>query len=228
MNKLSVNTSELIQMSLQERRDFLQADEKSSPACVELFRRAFDGDEEAWSGVYKIFKPLMKGWIGIPNNIDPEDVIQDAFISFSHYAPHNFSLLATESLSPILSYLKRCVQSTLVDILRRSKGQSIADLDGLMPDELSDYNIIEQSNSIIAMRERLSELLKDYEERLIFHLRFEYNMPPREIMAQYPGTFENYQEVATIIQRLTRRLRQDPIIRELRGVSTDIRRTNMP
>lgn len=219
MNKLNVSTSELIRMSQRERVYYGQTGNKSSPACVELFRRAFNGDEDAWSGIYRTFGLLVRRWIGIQSKVDPEDVLQGAFIQFFRYAPEKPDLLATESLGPIVRYLRLCVRSTLINIIRTSKGEAEVDLDGLMADELSDNNIIEQSNSMIVLEERLSELLKDHKERLTFDLRFRSGMPPRQIIDMYPDVFENYQEVAAIIQRLTRRFRKDPIMQELKDMS---------
>ena len=35
-----------------------------TPASIELFRRAFAQNEEAWQAVRVLYEPLMRSWIG--------------------------------------------------------------------------------------------------------------------------------------------------------------------
>ena len=49
----------LIQSCRQEREAFIKSGETSSPACIELFRRAFAGEEAAWEAIFRqVFQDL--------------------------------------------------------------------------------------------------------------------------------------------------------------------------
>ena len=51
MNDLD-DLATLRQRCRQEREAFIKRGETSSPACVELFRRAFAGEEAAWEAIF--------------------------------------------------------------------------------------------------------------------------------------------------------------------------------
>jgi len=78
-------------------------------------------------------------------------------------------------------------------------------------------DLAEEISLATTLQERIEMLLFTAKEQLIFYLRFTCNIPPREILAQHPETFADGQEIATILHRLTRRLRQDPVLVELYG-----------
>lgn len=47
----------------QERQSYRNSGELSSPCCMQLFRRAFAGEQEAWGYVIDIFQPLIDSWL---------------------------------------------------------------------------------------------------------------------------------------------------------------------
>jgi DNA-binding TFAR19-related protein (PDSD5 family) len=68
----------LLHACRQEREDFLKRGETSSPACVELFRRAFAGEEAAWDAILRqIFQPEIRRWVEAAarvRNLSADDV----------------------------------------------------------------------------------------------------------------------------------------------------------
>jgi DNA-directed RNA polymerase specialized sigma subunit len=52
-------------------------------------------------------------------------------------------------------------------------------------------------------------LVHDERERLVLHLTYEFDLPPREIVKRHPQYFENTAEVNRIKERLKKRLRSD-------------------
>lgn len=210
-------TAQLAADCSRERSDFKQSGTQRSPACVELFRRAFDDDQEAWSVVHTTFEPLVINWVGVQNQVEPEEVVQDTFLQFFRYAPQQPSLVATEQLGPLVAYLRQTAKTSLLMAVRKAKRrQGQVSVDSVASIFASSHDNT-QTDLRISLGERIDALLEDEKEQLIFHARFILNVGPKDIYAENEDRFEDYKEVATIIQRLTRRLRKDPILLDLKG-----------
>ncbi|MCE7979754.1 MAG: hypothetical protein DYG89_01065 [Caldilinea sp. CFX5] len=225
----------LIDRCQKERSQFQKSGTATSPACLEIFRRAFTNAKDhqaAWGAIHIIFEPMMRKWgnammdktISEQAEIDLDDILQKAFLAFVRHAPQGADLLNHDSLGPVVQYLKKCTQSACLTTKRKYHGLT-------PPTSLEEFFEIHtqidetaQANLRIDIKERLDELLENPIERLVFELRFECNVKPQEIFASYPDLFPTYQDVATVIQRLTRRLRKDPVLQTLhspRQKSTD-------
>jgi hypothetical protein len=190
------------------RRDHLRA----SPCCMELFRRAFAHDQAAWQAIQTAFDPLVRAWIGAQRQVEPEDVIQETFLAFARYAPNHLDLLAGDEIDRILGFLRRCAKTALLTLLRRTHDDADLDSQSLAVPAYDDGAIR------AAVRERLKELLATEEERRVFFLRFECDLKPQQIVAAYSQLFPDAAALYDIIQRITRRLRKDPGLRELYGL----------
>jgi len=105
----------------QEHQAYHQKNEFSAPVSIQIFRLAFAGNLQAWACLYKVFQSQIEKWIGLQSWIDPEVVMQEAWLSFARYAPKSQTLITTDNLGPILAYLRRCVKTTLVDQARLLK-----------------------------------------------------------------------------------------------------------
>ncbi|MEM7129091.1 MAG: hypothetical protein AAF702_22355 [Chloroflexota bacterium] len=209
---------DVIECCQQERGQYRRGI-KPSPCCVELFRRAFDGNQDAWAGIERIFKPLMSKWIAGQNKVDVDDALQDAWISFFRAAPRQPSLVETDQLGSLLKYLQRCAKTS---VLRLHRGKKInpddipVDEQVNLPVHLPDNETtIIQNEFQETLQERLDTLIQPGKEALVFELRFELGIKTQQIFDENQDLFEDYKEVAAIIQRLTRRLRKDPDLVEL-------------
>ncbi len=78
----------------QERSDYRHKRIDESPSCVEVFRRAFAGNQEAWAAVQATFELQVRAWIGGQKVVNPDDAVQEAFLAFFRYAPAHASLVA--------------------------------------------------------------------------------------------------------------------------------------
>lgn len=211
----------LVERCQKERAQFQQANTLPSPACLEIFRRAFTStadQQAAWSAIHTLFERMMYKWISVQSQVEPEDVIQDAFLAFVRAAPQKPDLLNHDSLGPLVEYMRRCTKSALLQMVRKHRVIT-------PPVSLDVYfDSLEQPDDMVqtALREdlkkRLDELLESAEDRLVFELRFECNIKPQAIFANHPELFPTYQAVATVVQRLTRRLRKDPVLQNLYGM----------
>lgn len=199
----------------QERQDFYRDRTTDSPACLELFRRAFAQDQEAWEKIIDGFKPQLtrwvKSWFQLFTLVEPDDLVQDAFLSFYRYAPQKPQLLNTSSLGPVIKYLYLCTKSAALQLKRKHEGlTAFVDLEEHA--EISDPgDLIEQTMVRTVLQPFVERWVGTPEEQIIFSLYFEYNYKPQEIFAAHHQVFQNYNEVAKILQRLIRRMRKDEI-----------------
>lgn len=208
----------LIDQCQKERGRFQVTGNVLSSACVALFRHAFAGDSFAQSAIQVTFAPLIKYWIGVQSNLDPEDVMQVTWQRFYRYAATLPNLVATDHLGPLLDYLKKCCKTALLLETRKLR---------IRTEELADevdtthqpMNFTEQVALRMSIQQRLAELLTSEVERLVFDLRFGCGLMPQEIFEAHTDKFNNVKEVYNVVQRLTRRLYNDQELQELHGGS---------
>lgn len=195
-----------------------------SPACVQIFRLAFTGDQKAWDAIFSIFSGLVRHWLSQQINDDKkqyaeydlDDLVQIVFTNFHRWAPQATELTATEHLGPLMNYLRTTCKRTVgqerrkeVRELRPLQAESDSFIDPVFTDQ--SYEQIELRRHIDAILERL---LKTDNEKTIFDLRFECAIPPREIVERMPERFD-MPEVRATVQRLKRRMQSDPEMQQL-------------
>ena len=192
-----------------------QTVDTSNQAAVAVFRQAFAGDTEAWATIYTQYTSLVRHWIGVQQVIDPEEVVQEAWMAFAHYAPRHPSLVQDESPRRVLGYLRTCVKTAIVTLCRREKRHAITayldDADYVIPAVPMDGVMIQR----MAIQERVQQLLTHDDERFIFHLRFVSGMKPQAIAAAYPERFSDVKIIYALIGQLVRRLRADRVLQSL-------------
>jgi DNA-directed RNA polymerase specialized sigma24 family protein len=227
------SVAELKEECLQERRKFRVDGIPTSPACVELFRRAFRNDQAAWSAVLETFQAQITGWKNVisaelrlaADFLDPEDVLQQSLLSFYRSAPKNPALIASDDLSHLLAYLRSCVKTALLEELRRRRHEpaqpvSLEDVPHLAHQTDWEYTFVERQT----LHEYIDTLLESDEERLVFLWRFNCGAKPEEIVRQCGDRFAHVDEVYQVIQRLIRRLRKDPTLQTFYGSRAASRR----
>ncbi|WP_298490249.1 RNA polymerase subunit sigma-70 [uncultured Chloroflexus sp.] len=204
-----------------ERTAFRQTGEQRSPCCMELFRRAFAGDQDAWTEVVRIFNRMLYQWVGRVNyrldNDELQTAIDEAWVGLHKGGTKHASLTATDNLAPLLEYLKTCVERAVLQ-MRRKK------------DRWSRYKLLDTERhiaySLPVDTVRVSEILA-YIERvftakdcLLFELVFFQGYKPFEVVESHPDLFPDQQSVYQALQTLRRRLRHDPVFRELVGLDS--------
>ena len=199
----------------QRERHTAQQGERRSPCCAELFRRAFGGEQDAWSAVWTIFERLMLAWAGVQHQVEPQDALQVAFMQFARYAPAQHELAATDELAPVLVYLRRCVKTAVIDQARRLKRHSFSEP---LDDQANHVAVGAPDELVIVratLRARIDERLKDTAERLAFELYFAGEWTAAAIAAAHPEQFADTAAVYVVVQRLRRRFTSDAELREL-------------
>lgn len=205
----------VVAMCRRERSSYSSAGVSESPACVEIFRRAFDGSADAWEALQGTFGSLMRRWVGDQRAVDPEEVIQEALLAFFRVAPGLHGLLAADELGRVLGYLRSCVKSALLTQCRKRQVSQVS-LDGIA-EAPSSGDIADAAETRIILLARVAQLIESDQERLVFEAYFRDGLRPQEIAEQHRPELATVAFVNTIVQRLTRRLRKDPVLQQLRA-----------
>jgi DNA-directed RNA polymerase specialized sigma24 family protein len=199
----------------QERSDYRHKRIDESPSCVEVFRRAFAGNQEAWAAVQATFALQVRAWIGGQKVVNPDDAVQEAFLAFFRYAPAHASLVAGHTLGPVVDYLHHCTRTAVLQLLRKERRHAL----NVYFNETFDYPgvsaIADNVEQRLDLVERLQHLLETEAERIIFQCRFVCNLKPQEIVKLYPERFVDVREVYAVVRRITNRLSHDAVLREL-------------
>ncbi|MEZ4730478.1 MAG: hypothetical protein R3E79_25410 [Caldilineaceae bacterium] len=204
-----------------EREAFLSQKETKSPACVELFQRAFHTNEAnaVWECLKELFEPLLFGWIRKQTRFEVEDAVQETWLNFYKGTVHKFVIRDSNHLEPILAFLKRCVLTVLAQRGRNAPPIPPGSLDHiaeLLPDP---NDALEQASLRADLERHMTNLFEQdqftEEERLLFRLKFELRLKPREIMADYPQFAGDYDKLEYDLQRVTRRAVKYPGFRDL-------------
>lgn len=209
MDELSqLPLEEVTDMCQEERAAYRSTRNSLSPACVEIFRRAFAGDQVAWAVIDATYKPMIRRIAAsILKDLDIEDTIQEAMLRFMRYAPKAEGLVAPDDLRPVLAYLKSCVKTSAILELRRRNRLSLSSLDNML-EIASDEDI----QGKISDRDFFEDLQKEVTstdlERLIFQLYFVCSLRPREVYDYCKGYVDSVNDVNIIIQRLLRRIKK--------------------
>ena len=218
----------IIRCCQDERRGFYRSGDHASPCCVELFRRAFRNDQDAWVAIDTIFHTLLHAWvhealhaIENPRLLDEEtraEVVQSAKHALSMGGPKHPHLVASQDPSLLLAFWRTCTKNaTLMELRKRRSRPSGEALNPQIPapPPRSDPDLR------LALQQRVPELLADEDEGLVFDLRFVQSVPPREIAQRFPTRFRDVAAVTTVVQRLRRRFWHDPVIRDLAGLGPE-------
>ena len=193
----------------------------------ELFRRAIlEQNEPAWNEVCKCFWPVVSGWlshhrlIGIwPESID--GLVGDAFARMWRASQADTFVWSGE-WQPILSYLRCCAESALMqharDQQRHQILQSLTQDDesnepvdelidpGPQPDEMMIDRVKSQ-----AIWQLVNKHLHDKQERELMYACFVLDLKPQAILAAYRDQklFRDADEIYLIKARILTRLRND-------------------
>ncbi len=209
--------------------------------CLELFRRAVqDHDETAWAFIYTAYSTeeflgehyllkWVRSWLNgrhgavIRSAFTEDEIVQEVWLRFSSSeAARSFNF---ETMSQLMSYLRRMVNNFIMDTARRrtpkviesSTEQEAAHVEQMIrtvPDVRSH-----SVDMMMAQHESLEELLREIGDQiissetewLVFRGYFLERLPPRKLYGLYPDRFTPG-EVEVIRTRLVRRLRKSPFI----------------
>jgi DNA-directed RNA polymerase specialized sigma24 family protein len=192
-------------------------------AGLELFRRAIvDNDEAAWAAVIDLYRPLLQAQTARRSLRDlvSEDngfCVDRAFQRFWQ-ATRAGRLRDLSDLASILSYLKLCLASVMLDEARARSRQLATSIDTVSP----EASLTDDPSEVAVGRVARAELwravnaeLRSDDERLVARLSFLRGLTPREIFARHPDRFEDVVSVYRTKRNIVDRLRHSRAIRRL-------------
>ena len=205
----------LVRQCQAERQAFLRRGERASPACVELVRRAFAGDQAAWTALFSdVFLHDLHRLITAAARRYQEqtgrafgteelaDALQETQLAFWRYAPQAPTLLQSGDLDPIIAYLKKCVMSAVSTVARKLPPLGEVGLSEMAGSEDEPNSAVDESLgrkwetplqrnfaeewvNVHEIVETLTKLLQTDLERRIADECFLNGMAPREFLADY-------------------------------------------
>ena len=187
----------------------------------ELLRRAVcEADQAAWAAAVAQYRGLVLAWAHQHPAFAATDEDDDYWVNrtferfWAAVPPDRFRTFP--GLPALLSYLKLCVGSVVVDDARRRvaagvelRGRQVAGLAGGTAGE-------EAILGELAGRELWRAVegeVRDEAERLVAHLCLVLDLKPREVYARHPDRFASVTDVYRVKRNLLDRLVRTPAIR---------------
>ncbi len=193
--------------------------------CLELLRRSLvDRDERAWDVIFAQYRAMVLAWIRRHPAADSLDEEDDYWLNrtFERFwrsiGPDRFHLFP--GVSALLSYLKTCAHSVLLDEARARARNSVAELDRAAAALVDPPDAEARAVSALAGQDLWTAVdreLQDDSERVVVRLSFSLDLKPGEIQRLHPERFPSTAEVYRIKRNVLDRLRRSREIRELVG-----------
>jgi hypothetical protein len=190
-----------------------------------LFRRAIARhDDDAWECIYRQFAPLALTWIS--NHPQATHILEyDSYDSVVNAAFAKFSQAITPakidtflSLASLLTYLKHCVRSAIMDTLRSQQAYRLEDTLDLIDNEPvagDPAEYVMGQLTIGDVWQVVQRMLKDEKERVCVTLMYMYDMRPDEIHHTHRRLFPTVDEVYRVKHNLFARLRRNSLLKAM-------------
>lgn len=181
--------------------------------CFDMIRRAItERDQRCWEAMIAIYRDHVAGWCRRSGaaEADIDDLIADTWERFWHsYTPERLAN-AGRSTAAVLTYLKLCARSVVLDEIRRhertlhyaSSGQDTA---GASAD--TSAPLVEAADQAAFWR-LIEHHLRGDHERLLMHLHYEIDLTPAEIHRRHPEAFPAITDVYKAHRNILDRLRR--------------------
>lgn len=211
----------------QETEAFFRRAAYDPAYCYELFRRALlERNQRAYDYLYSQYMPLVAGWVerhpSFPGaGEEVQYFINRAFEKLWHaLTAQKFNRFP--DLKSVLSYLKLCTHSAIVDHARARQH-------AMLDEEASDATLESQSGASNLEQDTVERTqqqefwrqinlrLADEKEQVVVFGSFVLAMKPAELQLRYPHLFGDVREVYRTKQNVLDRLRRDPELRNLRA-----------
>lgn len=201
------------------RQATLQREKATVDYCFELFRRAFDEqDNMAWQALQQQYHRLLWKWLQAASDSrllyeDLEDLTQESYAKFWRTISLRAIPIATHfnHTGALLKYLKQCVFTTWCDFRRQQQQQAHLQ-DRLTavwePAPASGPDPADEAARLGQIRQWVATEVNDPQELLLLELAYEYGLKPREIVQHYPDHFPTTYDVRRVRERLLGRARR--------------------
>ena len=205
----NMRLSALADRCMSEINNYRRGEASSDQYCLEIFRRAMlEHDDAAWGLLVDRFQEfLLAAFRRHPRreaalHLDsPENFVARAFARFWN-AVHNQQVMFT-SLGAALRYLRVCLDSTILDMLRaNARAREVPFPEPGFAMEPAEEDQDEGGELWEVIRTMLPN---ERERRLAFYL-YHCNLKPREIVRLRPQEFSNVDEIYRLRRNIVDRL----------------------
>jgi len=216
-NPQKLPLEDLAQRCAEETEHYFRHQNNDSQWCFELFRRAIRvSDQSAWELICDQYQPLVTGWVRQHPGFDAtgEDIqyfVNGAFGKISvSLTPDKFGRFS--DIRSLLSYLKMCVHSVIVDYNRLAEEAPLYDLDDISSEPSTDPLVEVQTLDEEYQREFwdwVKSRLHDEKEQLVVYGLYILGFKPRELYEKFHTKFDSVDDIYRTIQNVLARLRRD-------------------
>lgn len=191
----------------------------ASPAEIDLLLQALtDRDELSWERAWAVWAPRVASWVRRHPQFHRTGEEPQIFVSRAieklWRAVDQQKLARFETPVQVLQYLKMCVNSSIVESLRRTMPSDLVYLDEEEQSTLPDPGPQVES-SVVTQIERnelwriVSEHARTEQEQVLVEAALVRGLPPRAIAQRYSGIFVDVQDVYRLKRNLLERLGRD-------------------
>jgi DNA-directed RNA polymerase specialized sigma24 family protein len=195
---------------MSEINKYHRGEASSDQYCLEIFRRAMlEHNDEAWHLLVGRFQEFLLAAFRrhprceVASRLDsPENYVAKAFERLWVAAAHNQQVTFT-SLGGALRYLRVCLDSTILDMLRASARRNEVPL----PEPgFAMEPAVEDQDEGGELWEVIRAMLPNERERRLAFLLYHCNLKPREIVRLRPQEFSNVDEIYRLRRNIVDRL----------------------
>jgi hypothetical protein len=222
----------LILQCREQTERYLRREENDPSSGYELWRRAIQlRNHEAWEAIYNIYRPFVRNWLQKQTtrlnllDFEEEALINGVFFRILRFIKAD-SFDKFPTLAAILKYLQMCCLTEVQDYMRDMQGRSMdVSLEASFGNEentgegfsnasrlRSDADVEKDALDMADYNpfwRLVAERLPDKADLLVVYARFVHQMPPREIVEEYPSYFPDVNEVYRRLKNAMWRLKND-------------------
>jgi len=214
----------LTQRCVEETEKFNRHQPNDPQFCFELLRRALaEGISEAFTHVYQVYERQVLRWVYSHSRFEQTGESADFFarsaLSNFYFALRGPKFERFPSLPQVMSYLKSCVHTAIVQYLRDQPTFASTPLDDAS--ETAHAPDLGGRVDTAELWAHICRLLPDPRDRLLARYVFIQDLKPRQIVGMYPTQWRDEREVSVDLYRIRRVLRSDAELRRRVGVAPD-------
>jgi DNA-directed RNA polymerase specialized sigma24 family protein len=212
--------TDLVDRCAQETDRYFRGDNYDSQFCFEIFRRAIlERDQLAWEAVYKQYQILVGKWVQQHQGFAASGEEIPYFVNSAFekiwvaLTPDKFRQFT--QLASLLSYLKMCVHSVIVDHNRLLERASLcvyveeAAFEKKVQAGIMEDRVLSQIDRR-RFWDAINARLNDDKERRVVYGSFVLALKPRELYDHFCEHFDSVDEIYLIKQNILSRMRHDP------------------
>lgn len=223
MNVQNIPLIALVDHCREETTKYFRYQPCDTSYCFELCRRALaDHDQEAFGYVYELYKPQVQGWILKHSAFAPTNESLDYFVDRTmesfHHAVSNGRFKEFSSLEGILSYLRRCVHTSIIQYYRGNRIKDTVPIDSV---QVEIPSTIHDGIDLFELWQQIDDILPHDNDRLLARCVFSHGMKPRHIVSTYPTIWNTEREVSIATYRIRRTLRNSSKLRRFLGLQEE-------